>query len=161
MVLLLEISRLLAKAVGAALNEKKCEILVGGDMEESGDVGNAKIVTQSCYLGVPIGDAVDCEAFWSEMHVKIKAVIKRWKRHYFSIRQRIAIAKQGLQSTLWYHMRCIPFRNLDIEPIQRTLFKYIWDNQEDSRVQGPIAIDQTYRPIKEGGLGNDSWTLNG
>ena len=53
------IYRLFAKAVGAALTEMKCEILVREDMEELIDVGNAKIVTQSCYLGAPIGDAVD------------------------------------------------------------------------------------------------------
>lgn len=151
--ILLEIYQLFVKAVGAALNEKKCEILVRGDMEESGDIGNAKIMTQSCYLGVPIGDVVDYGAFWSDMHINVKTVIKKWKRHYFFIRQRIAIAKQGLQSTLWYHMRCIPFRNSDIKPIQKTLFKYIWDNKEDSRVQGPIAIDQVCRPIEEGELG--------
>lgn len=147
--ILLRIYKLFARATDTSLNEKKCEILARTEALTTDDIDQTQMITQAVYLEALIDDSVDFRAFWKKLHQKIKRVINIWRRSHFSIRQRVAITKQGLQSFLWYFVRCLFILKSNIDLIQQTIMKFVWDNDDFQKLCGSIAIDQAIRFIIE------------
>jgi hypothetical protein len=142
-----------ARATGSALNKHKTEIICALDTDNPPTYSEAKIVRTGRYLGTPIGPGSDLTAFWENLHNNIKIRMARWATLFLSLRQRTAIAKTALESTLWYYVRVVPALAKDIEPIERTILKFVWDLPSEARLAGPIKNCDVYRPIEEGGLG--------
>jgi hypothetical protein len=141
------------RAMGSALNKHKTEIICALDTDNPPTYSEAKIVRTGRYLGTPIGPGSDLMAFWENLHNNIKIRMARWATLFLSLRQRTAIAKTALESTLWYYVRVVLALAKDIEPIERTILKFVWDLPSEARLAGPIKNCDVYRPIEEGGLG--------
>jgi hypothetical protein len=142
-----------AKATGSALNKHKTEIICALDTDAPPTYKEAKIVRIGRYLGTPIGPGSNLMAFWKNLHDKIKTQMAQWAPLFLSLRQRTAIAKTTLESTLWYYIRLVLALAKDIEPIERVILKFIWDLPSEARLAGPIKNCDVYHPIEEGGLG--------
>lgn len=131
------------KATTAKLNEDKTIILAINDPSLRTNIGRIKVIREGSvdYLGLPIDGDTD-HRIWSKKHLEIKGAIQQWRLSFLSIRQRVAVAKIGLVSKLWHLLRCIPARHEDLDPIQRTLWKYVWELPDSAKASGPIANAQ-------------------
>lgn len=141
------------KATTAKLNEEKTVILTVNDSNRRTNIGRIKILLDgnADYLGVPIGSELDYRV-WLKKHQEIEGAIKQWRLNFLSIRQRVAVARTALAAKLWHLLRCFLARQEDLDPIQRTIWRYVWEQADSSKATGPIANAQALRPIEEGGL---------
>lgn len=152
---LLRIYDTYARASGSALNQSKTKILCAlGTANEPDSYLGAEVVGTETYLGIPIGPDADYHIFWKKMHDKVRASMGCWgEPRFLSKRQRVAIANTCLESLIWYHLRQVPSTMRDLEPIERTVLRFVWNRPEGTNVVGDIPLRDTYRPITEGGLG--------
>lgn len=145
------------RASGARLNKDKCEIVAAGiDVSPGCLIDGVRIIWRdpegSRYLGVPIGTHLNLDAFWRKMETKMTDRIKSWARLDLAIRPKIVIAKSSLYGMLWYALRLLPISPEQLQPITRTINRFIWGKHGKTKIQPPISVAQACRPIEEGGL---------
>ena len=95
-----------AQATGAALNVKKTKVVgVNSSPEKPKTIGPIEVSygpQMEKYLGIYIGTKPDYSISWIQAQANIEREIKKWKKVYLSLRQRVRISKNILYGRLWY-----------------------------------------------------------
>jgi hypothetical protein len=108
--------------------------------------------TADRYLGIPIGLEIDYADKWINVKHKIIATIKRWgNRHSTSIRGRVRVAKNAINSQMWYLIMTIPCTNTYLDEINRLTLEFIWSQRPGA--SRPLQAMDAYKEVADGGLG--------
>lgn len=146
-----------AKASGARLNVSKTKILaVDNEGPQSQTYKGIEVIRGIPieYLGVPVGEDVDESVFWKKRMSKIISRVKQWSRINTSRWARVRISNTVLESTLWYHLKCMSPKESVLADAQRRIFRFIHKTADSAgKCMGVTTHADSLRPRAEGGMG--------
>lgn len=151
-----------AKASGQKLNlDKTCIMAINAPpntptmLEDGVKVING-IGNTVKHLGVPVGVDVDYSPMWKSRMEKIKNTLRgiESRAKHLSRFQRVAYANQALEGSLTHFLRVCYITDREITQFMRVIHRFVHQTKPEVKVcRGPIAHNQTYRRLQEGGLG--------
>jgi exonuclease III len=149
------------KASGAKLNMQKTIILAINDHEGPARLADGVEIVSGPratvkYLGIPVGPNIDYSPMWDQLMDKMNQKLQKMggiARH-LSRFQRVKYANQALEGILWHALRICWIKDSEVKELMNIVHRFVnLTPDKDKKITCPIRLDQTTRPVTEGGLG--------